>query len=177
MRGRASGPTIAPPPPPPIPNADPLSCGGNVRLVARESASAWVPGSRSPERAAARPLVRLPRATRAGAVPQLSPNCPRRASTPVASRRLTPRGSRCLCAFGRRFAMVVRWASQLRIPLGTPLLATPMVTYRLSGPGLPIRPHELGCGGEPLSACSPLLPIHRLQPTPRGAAGWRGLRR
>jgi len=38
----------------------------------------------------------------------LSLNCPRtvprRASTPVCSGRLTPRASRCLCAFGRRVA-------------------------------------------------------------------------
>ena len=47
MRGRASGPTIVPPTSA-DPHADPLSCGGNVRLVAREPGSAWVPGSRSP---------------------------------------------------------------------------------------------------------------------------------
>lgn len=54
------------------------------------------------------------------AVPQLSPNCTCLASTPVHSRRLTPRVSRCLCALGRQFAMMVRPACPLRIPLGTP---------------------------------------------------------
>ena len=54
-------------------------------------------------------------------VPRLSPNCPRRASTPVGYRRLTPRASRCLCDFGRRVSTMVRPGGLLRIPLGTPL--------------------------------------------------------
>ena len=53
-------------------------------------------------------------------VPQLSPNCPRRASTPVGSCRQSPRASPCLSAFGRRVATMVPPGRALRIPLGTP---------------------------------------------------------
>ena len=54
-------------------------------------------------------------------VPRLSPNCPRRASTPVGSRRLALRASPCLYTFGLLFPTMVWAGSPLRIPLGTPL--------------------------------------------------------
>lgn len=52
--------------------------------------------------------------------PHLSLDCPRRASTSVGSRRLTPRVSPCLSAFGRRVPTMVCGVSCVRIPLGTP---------------------------------------------------------
>ena len=50
--------------------------------------------------------------------PHLSLDCPRRASTSVGSRRLTPRVSPCLSAFGRRVPTMVCGVSCVRIPLG-----------------------------------------------------------
>ena len=54
------------------------------------------------------------------AVPEWFPNHQPDTSTPVRSRLLTPRASRCPCTIGRRAAMLVCPGSALRIPLGTP---------------------------------------------------------
>ena len=58
-----------------------------------------------------------------GTVPQLSLNCPTSTSATVHYRRLARPVSRCLSAFGRRVATMVRSGLPLRIPLGTPAVA------------------------------------------------------
>ena len=62
-------------------------------------------------------------------VPRLSPNCPRRAPTPVGSRRLTLAASHGSSAFGRQVPTMVCSSSSVRIPLATPAL-TPRSTLR-----------------------------------------------